>query len=156
MVAGLCVLLVAMLAFELPKILKSSSSPSIAAPAAPAVVPTPVAPAETAKPSAALRAALKQAPRDVFAQTTVGSPTTLGSVATPPGLHDPFAAPSTSEATVAPVVQTTAPKVPLLPGKIILGTPGAGKVGRQRLDRHPCVDPDCRRPELRDVVREAG
>jgi hypothetical protein len=122
LVAGLCLVLVAMLLFELPKILKSSSSPA-------PVVPTPTAAtADTAKTSAALRAALKQPPRDVFTPTTVGSPTTLGSVATPPGLHDPFAKPSTSEAAVAPVVATTAPKIPQLPGKIVLGTPGAGKV----------------------------
>lgn len=127
LVAGLCILLVGMLALELPKILKSSSPPSAAAPAAPAVIPAPAAPTtETAKSSAALRAALKQPPRDVFDQKTVGSPTTLGSVATPPGLHDPFASPTTSEATVAPVV-TIAPKVPQLPGKIVLGTPGPGK-----------------------------
>lgn len=126
LVAGLCVVLVGLLLVELPKVLKSTSSPPAAAPA---VTPVPAAAAaEAAKPSAALRAALKQPPRDVFAQKTVGSPTTLGSVATPPGLHDPFAAPSTSEATVAPVVQATAPKVPQLPGKIVLGTPGPGKV----------------------------
>lgn len=124
-VAGLCVLLVVMLGLELPKILKSSGG---SATATPAVVPTAVVPTETPKSSAALRAALKQPPRDVFAATTAGSPTTLGSVATPPGLHDPFASPTTSEAAVAPVVATTAPKVPLLPGKIVLGTPGPGKV----------------------------
>jgi hypothetical protein len=127
-VAGLCVVLVVMLVIELPKVLKSSSSTSPAGPAAPAFAPTPAPVAATAKPSAALRALLKQPVHDVFAGRVVGSPTTLGSVATPPGLHDPFARPSSSEATVAPVVQTVAPKVPLLPGKIVLGTPGAGKV----------------------------
>jgi hypothetical protein len=127
LVAGLCVLLVVMLGLELPKILKSSSPPAAAPAAAPAVVPTAVAPAETAKSSAALRAALKSAPRDVFVPTTSGSPTTLGSVATPPGLHDPFASPTTSDAAVAPVVSAP-PKAPQLPGKIVLGTPGAGKV----------------------------
>lgn len=128
LVAGLCVVLVGLLAFELPKVLKSTSSTSTAPPAASAVVTPAASTTEPAKPSAALRAALKQAPHDVFAGTAAGSPTTLGSVATPPGLHDPFAKPSSSEATVAPVVQTTAPKVPLLPGKIVLGTPGPGKV----------------------------
>ena len=39
--------------------------------------------------------------------STTGSPTTLGSVATPPGLHDPFASPRSSEAAVAPVTPTT-------------------------------------------------
>jgi SPOR domain len=128
MVAGLCVLLVGMLGLELPKILKSSTSSAPAASSAPVVAPVAAPAAQAAKPSAALRAVLKQPARDVFAQTRVGSPTTLGSVATPPGLHDPFAQPSTSEAAVAPVVATTAPKIPLLPGTIVLGTPGAGKV----------------------------
>ena len=121
-------LLVGMLVLELPKILKSSSSSSSCGTCGARCDPGAAAPTtETAKSSAALRAALKQPPRDVFDPTTAGSPTTLGSVATPPGLHDPFASPTTSEATVAPVV-TTAPKVPQLPGKIVLGTPGPGKV----------------------------
>ena len=78
--------------------------------------------------SKALKALLKQPPRDVFAVQDTGSPTTLGSVATPPGLHDPFASPHSSEASVVPVTPTAPPKTPQLPGKIVLGTPGAGKV----------------------------
>jgi hypothetical protein len=129
MVAGLCVLLVGVLVIELPKFLKSSgSSSSSSTPAVPLFsTSTPATSTPEAKPSAALKALLKQPPHDVFSSNTTGSATTLGSVATPPGLHDPFAAPSSSEATVAPVLPTTAPKVPLLPGKIVLGTPGKGK-----------------------------
>ena len=46
----------------------------------------------------------------------------------PPGLHDPYASPRSSEATVVPVTPTSPVKVPQLPGKIILGKPGPGKV----------------------------
>ena len=130
LVGGLCLLLVALLAFELPKLLKSSSSSSSSPPAAPVVptAPTAVSAAEETKATKAYKAALKQPPKDVFAMQTIGSPTTLGSVATPPGLHDPFASPATSEATVAPASPVSTVKVPQLPGKIVLGTPGAGKV----------------------------
>lgn len=130
LVGGLCLVLVALLAFELPKLLKSSSSSSSSAPApvvttaAPTAVPT----ATDAKATKAYEAALKSPPKDVFDLRTVGSPTTLGSVATPAGLHDPFASPRSSEAAVAPVTPVTPVKVPQLPGKIVLGTPGAGKV----------------------------
>ncbi|HET7130133.1 MAG TPA: hypothetical protein VFJ93_13755 [Gaiellaceae bacterium] len=127
LVGGLCLLLVAVLMFELPKLLKSSGSSSSSS--ASAVAPT-TAPAVLTRTidSKALKAALKQPPRDVFAAQPTGSPTTLGSVATPTGLHDPFASPSTSEASVAPVAPTTPIQVPQLPGKIVLGTPGRGKV----------------------------
>jgi hypothetical protein len=64
----------------------------------------------------------------VFTVQTTGSQTTLGSIATPPGLHDPFASPTSSEAAVVPTAPTAPPKTPQLPGKIVLGTPGPGKV----------------------------
>jgi hypothetical protein len=127
-VGGLCLLLLVVLVVELPKVLKSSSSSSSSA--APAVTTPPIA-APTATQlnnSKAYKAALKQPPRDVFTVQATGSPTTLGSVATPPGLHDPFASPRSSEAAVAPITPTNPVKTPQLPGKIILGTPGAGKV----------------------------
>jgi hypothetical protein len=130
LVGGLCLVLVALLAFELPKLLKSSSSSSSSTPA-PVVtttVPSPVTAAAEAKATKAYQAALKAPPQDVFVMRNVGSPTTLGSVATPPGLHDPFASPRSSEAAVAPVTPVTPVKVPQLPGKIVLGTPGPGKV----------------------------
>ena len=52
---------------------------------------------------------------------------TLGAVATPAGLHDPFAKPHTSQAAVAPATQKPMTASPL-PGTIIVGTPGANKV----------------------------
>jgi hypothetical protein len=130
MAIGLCGLLVVVLAFEIPKLMKagsSGSSSSASAPATPA--PEPVAPTvDQAQQSKAYKAAMKQQPHDVFTVQGTGSPTTLGSVATPPGLHDPFAAPHSSQAAVAPVTPVAPPKTPQLPGKIVLGTPGAGKV----------------------------
>jgi hypothetical protein len=130
MVIGLVALLVVVLAFEVPKLMKAGSSSSSSSTAAPVVVTTTaVAPSgDQAAQSKALKAALKQSPRDVFIAQGTGSPTTLGSVATPPGLHDPFAAPRSSQAAVVPVTPTAPPKTPQLPGKIVLGTPGAGKV----------------------------
>jgi len=130
MVVGLCVLLAVVLAYEVPKLMKAGSDATSASAPTPVVV-TPASAVPTvdqAKQSKALKALLKQPPRDVFAVRSVSSPTTLGSVATPPGLHDPFANPRSSEAAVVPVTPTVAPKTPQLPGKIVLGTPGAGKV----------------------------
>jgi hypothetical protein len=130
MVAGLCVLLVAVLVLELPKLLKSSGG-SASSSSAPAVVTPPVTAAPKTDQVAnakALKALMKSAPRDVFTVQATGSQTTVGSVATPPGLHDPFASPSTSEAAVAPVTSVTPVTTPQLPGKIVLGTPGPGKV----------------------------
>jgi hypothetical protein len=127
MVVGLVGLLVLVLAFELPKLLKAGSTPATTS--APAAAPAVVAPTpDELSTSKAYKAALKQPPHDVFAGPVSGSPTTLGSVSTPPGLHDPFASPNSSEAAVVAVTPTTPPKTPQLPGKIILGTPGPGKV----------------------------
>jgi hypothetical protein len=128
MVIGLVALLVVVLAYEVPKLMQASGGSSSST--APAVVtPAPVAPAaDQAQESKALKALLKQPPRDVFTVRQAGSAATLGSVATPPGLHDPFASPHSSEASVVPVTPTVPPKTPQLPGKIVLGTPGAGKV----------------------------
>jgi hypothetical protein len=118
--------LLVVLVLQLPKLFKSSSSGS----SEPAVT-TPSVPAPAATPTTnagALRAVMKQAPRDVFAATSVGSPTTLGNVPTPAGLHDPFASPSSVAAKVAPPVKTAPVRAPVLPGTIVLGTPGAGRV----------------------------
>jgi len=130
--AGGVGLLVLLLAYEVPhtlKLLNKSSSP-----AAPVVAPTVTTTApdtDSAARTAAYRAAMRQPAHDVFAPNQSGSPTTLGSVATPPGLHDPFAKPGTSAGNVAPVTPTAPAKVPTLPGTIVLGTPGAGKVQEQ-------------------------
>jgi len=130
LVVGLLGLLVVVLAFEVPKLMKAGSSSSSSSTAAPVVTtPAPVVPTvDQEKQSKAYKAALKQPPRDVFTYQNVGSPTTLGSVSPPPGLHDPFSAPKSSQAEVVPVAPAAPPKTPQLPGKIVLGTPGAGKV----------------------------
>lgn len=129
-VIGLVVLLAVVLAFELPKLMKAGSSSSTSSTAAPVVAnAAPVTPsADQVQQSKALKAALKQPPHDVFAVQSAGSQTTFGNVATPPGLHDPFASPTGSDTSVAPVMPSAPPKTPQLPGKIVLGTPGAGKV----------------------------
>jgi hypothetical protein len=75
----------------------------------------------------AYRAALKQPPHDVFTQRKLSSDNTLGAVATPAGLHDPFAKPHSAQAAVAPAAQKPVTASPL-PGTIVVGTPGAGKV----------------------------
>ena len=121
------VLLVLVLAFELPKTLsRLKGSPS--RPAAAASVPTtPVVVPETTQTAKAYRAALRQAPHDVFTQRQLTAENTLGAVATPAGLHDPFATPHSSQAAVAPATQKPVTASPL-PGTIIVGTPGANKV----------------------------
>ena len=129
MAIGLVALLVVVLAYEVPKLMKAGSSSSTSTAAPVVTTPAPVAPAlAQVQQSKALKALLKQPPHDVFAAQSTGSPATLGSVATPPGLHDPFAAPRSSQAAVVAITPTAPPKTPQLPGKIVLGTPGAGKV----------------------------
>jgi hypothetical protein len=125
-VAG--VLLVLLLAVQLPKLMSrggSSSSPAASAPAAP-VTPAAVPDTSATQTAKAYRAVLKQAPRDVFTARQLSAENTLGAVATPAGLHDPFAKPHTSQAAVAPATQKPVTASPL-PGTIIVGTPGAGK-----------------------------
>lgn len=131
LVAAPGVVLVALLAFQLPRLLKGSgSSSSSVAPTGITTAAVPTTPSVPPK-SAAERAVLRNAPRDVFAKVGGGSPSTLGSVPTPPGLHDPFARASSPAAAVAPVSRPTPVRRSVLPGTIILGTPGTGKVAVQ-------------------------
>jgi hypothetical protein len=127
MVAVGGVFLLLLLAVQLPKVLSRGGSSSSSS--APAVAPvTPVAVPESAPPSTkAYRAALKQPPHDVFNARQLAGENTLGAVATPAGLHDPFAKPHSAQAAVAPAAQKPVTASPL-PGTIIVGTPGAGKV----------------------------
>ena len=121
-------LLVLVLAVQLPKLLSRGGSSSSSAPPAAVVPATPTAPAATATASSkAYKAVLKEAPHDVFTVRQLTGDNTLGSVATPAGLHDPFAKPHTSQAAVAPATQKPVAASPL-PGTIIVGTPGANKV----------------------------
>jgi hypothetical protein len=127
------VLLALLLVWRLPSTLSrlsSSSSPPAPADTTPTVTTeTPAVSKAAAKELAVLR---HQSARDVFAQaTTSAGPSTLGSVGTPSGLHDPFvSSSSTGSAPVAPTTPaTTTPAKPsALPAKIVLGTPGAGRV----------------------------
>jgi hypothetical protein len=126
-VAGAVGLLIVVLAIEVPGILShgGSSTPSSASSVAVAPVPAVSAPVQN---PAALRRALRQPAHDPFAPRAVSpAANTLGSVATPRGLHDPFAARGTSEVAIAPVAPKPA-LVSQLPAKIVIGTPGGGRV----------------------------
>jgi hypothetical protein len=122
-------LLLLLLVVQLPKLLSragnssSSSPPATTVPAASA----PASDATAAQTTKAYRAALKQPPHDVFTVRQLSSDNTLGAVATPAGLHDPFAQPHSAQAAVAPASQKPISASPL-PGTIIVGTPGANKV----------------------------
>jgi hypothetical protein len=128
MVAVGGVLLLLLLAVQLPKLLsRGGSSSSSGTPVAVVPATATAAPGTTARQTAnAYRAALKQAPRDIFTVRRQSSDNTLGAVATPAGLHDPFAEPHTSQAAIAPPTQKPVTASPL-PGTIIVGTPGANK-----------------------------
>lgn len=130
MVAGLGVLLLGLLALQLPKLLKSSGSSSTSSPAAVDQAPTTSTPAPVQN-TAALRAALKQPARDVFQRPSMTVESTLGSLAPPPGLHDPFASPKSVSAVSAPAAPAAPVQTTSLPGTIVLGTPGPGKVATQ-------------------------
>lgn len=131
MVAVLGVVLLALVALQLPKLLKSSGSSSSSS-APPAAVPaTPAPAAAPPKSSAALRAVMKQPARDVFQRPAMTIDSTLGSVAPPPGLHDPFASPKSVGAVSAPEAPPAPAQTTSLPGTIVLGTPGPGKAAVQ-------------------------
>ena len=133
-VAAAVLVLVVVVAIELPGIMShGGSSPVTQTAAAPApAVAAPVAPVRNA---AALRAALRHPGHDPFTGTTRpgAGANTLGSVPNPPGLHDPFASHATPEASIAsiaPAAPAAPPPVQVsqLPGKIVIGTPGGGRV----------------------------
>lgn len=134
MVIGLAALLVIVLAVELPGLLGrggngSKSSATSTSPAAPAGTSagSTTASATSKTLAAARRKVERQAPHDVFVQVALTpSPNTLGSIPNPPGLHDPFAAPSAPESKVAPAAPK--PPAPPITGTIVIGTPGAGTV----------------------------
>jgi hypothetical protein len=127
MVAVGAVLLLVLLVFQLPKLLnRGGGSSSSALPTT--VTPTTQAVPDTAAQSVkAYHAAMKQPPHDLFTVRRVSGDNTLGSVATPAGLHDPFAKPHTVQAAIAPPTQKPVTASPL-PGTIVVGTPGANKV----------------------------
>ena len=133
-VIGLGVLLLLLVVYELPKFLHRSGGGggSVAATAPATPTPTTTGGSQRAAELAQaheLRAALRRPARNVFEPNAAGSPSTLGGVANPPGLRDPFALPSAPSASRAPVVKKPASSTSEpLPKTIILGTPGAGRV----------------------------
>ena len=130
---GAAALLVVILAYEIPHTLSLSSgggSSHKSSTAAPATPPAPSTGSSTAAESAALKAALRQAPRDVFLTQTLKGEVTFGTIPNPPGLRDPFAEKSAPEATAAPPPPKAIP-VPSLPGTIVIGTPGGGRVAEK-------------------------
>lgn len=131
MVGVLGVVLLALLAVQLPKLLRSSGSSSSSAPFAAAPATPAPAPAPAGHGAPALRAAMKEPVRDVFQRPGMTLESTLGSVAPPPGLHDPFASPRSVGAVSAPEAPPAPVQTASLPGTIVLGTPGPGKVAVQ-------------------------
>lgn len=116
-------ILIAVLIYEVPKLVKavrgSKSSPSVPIASAPQAV----LPSSSAKLLAALR---RSSPSDPFVQPVPASDEPgARDVPVPAGSVDPFAA-QTSGATT----QSTAPPVSLspLPEKIVIGSPGGGRV----------------------------
>ena len=129
------ILLVLILAYEVPHTLKLLKGAPTYVPAA---TPTPVVPgaaASAARAAADLRALRRHKPVDTFAISQVqAGVSAYGQVATPPGLRDPFAgtggaaAPTASAPTTTTTTTTPTPQVQILPKQIVIGTPGPGRV----------------------------
>ena len=130
-VAGLGVLLLIVVAFEvLPKVLHGSSAPTAPVVTTPATTAPAVASvAQTAAGRAALRRILRQPSRDPFVGRVPSTPTALGSVSGPPGVHDPFAKPGSASSSRTPVVKAPA-AAQTIKGTIVIGTPGGGAVAQ--------------------------
>jgi len=130
------VLLIVLAVMVLPRLTGGGSSTSATSTTASSVATTPaaVAPltgavaasATSAQQKRELRRALREAKRDPFVGSVTPGPSTLGSIANPPGLHDPFASPSAPESNTAPAAPTV--PGPPIKGTIIIGTPGSGSV----------------------------
>lgn len=132
-VVGLGVLLLILVVVEvLPRVTGGGSSSSATSAVVPPAVTTPATPGSTAQSTSSvrqqreLRRALRQAPSDPFSGSVTPAPDTLGSVANPPGLHDPFASASSPEAADTPVAPAIAG--PAIKGTIVIGTKGPGTV----------------------------
>ena len=129
MVVGLCVLLVVVLALELPKLLKSRELVARHRGARRATAgrrrhrrPTSrEAPRRSRRRSSSRRGMYSPCRRSAARPRSAASRRRPAST-TRSRLRRP------REATVAPVTPTTPVKAPQLPGKIVLGTPGPGKV----------------------------
>lgn len=129
-----CVLLVLILAYEVPHTLKmlNKSSAAPAAPSAASSVSTPPAATAAATGGKALRALRRHTPSDPFATGQVaGGVPTYGAVPSPKGLHDPFVSTGSSAvvaSTPSSSTVTSTPVVHILPKQIVIGTPGSGRV----------------------------
>jgi hypothetical protein len=130
-IAG-CVLLVLILAYEVPHTLKllNKSSAAPAAPVASSVSSAPTTAAATG--GKALRALRRHFPVDPFSSGQVaGGVPTYGDVAGPKGLHDPFVSTGSSDSSVSTSSSSTVtstPTVHILPKQIVIGAPGVGRV----------------------------
>jgi hypothetical protein len=131
-----CVLLVLILAYEVPhtlKMLNKSSAAPAASTAAPSVSSTPATAAAAVTGGKALRALRRHSPIDPFSSGQVaGGVPSYGAVASPKGLRDPFVATGSSSdssaSTSSSSTVTSTPAVHILPKQIVIGQPGAGRV----------------------------
>jgi len=130
-VCGLGVLLLLVVAFEvLPKVMGGSSAPPAPTVTTPAPASSaPAAASETAAGKAALRHALRQPARDPFVGHVPSTPTALGNVSGPAGVHDPFAKAGSAGSSSAPVLTTPA-ATQTIKGTIVIGKPGGGAVAQ--------------------------
>jgi len=140
LIAGV-VLLALLLVWEIPKVMKRSGGSSTAPPAPTAVTPsalTPAATAVAAAPPAAViardyRQIRRLSPHDVFGRASaVGVTPSWAQVGPPAGVHDPFdpGSSSSSSAPAAPAPSKAPSYSAPLPAKIVIGTPGGGRVAR--------------------------
>ena len=130
-----CVLLVLILAYEVPhtmKLMNKSSAAPAAPSAASSVGSAPADAAAAATAGKALRTLRRHSPVDPFSSGQVaGGVPTYGAVASPKGLHDPFVSTGSSgseASTPSSSTVTSTPAVHILPKQIVIGAPGAGRV----------------------------
>lgn len=127
-------ILILVLAIEIPGLLHrgSSGSTGTTTPTVTLSAPASTPAVASAAMKKAYRAALRKAPHDVFATGGFsGATPEYGAASTPAALHDPFAQPGShaGAAPAPPAPPAPAPKASApLPAKIVIGTPGAGRV----------------------------
>jgi hypothetical protein len=130
LVVGLCVALIAVLAWELPKEFKGSKHAAVATTP---VITTPT-PNNTQAAKTAFHALELQPAVDPFStRASALEPAARDSETVPSGAHDPFATPSSPAAATAPTpppttTTTTASTTSPLPEQIVIGSPGSGRV----------------------------
>ena len=120
------ILLALVLVYEVPHTLKllrgSSTSTASATPT------TQITTTTTPDTSALLKAIRRSTPVDPFSGgEPTGAEPGFGEVATPSGYRDPFGSSGVS-VTQTPTAPPVAPPAQVLPSKIVIGSPGAGRV----------------------------